>query len=279
MRAFLASHPSLQVGRDGVSLGAVRLASMSHVGNQGRHMTKRQQPGLEQYQLAARELIRLWNTHPGSIEIRRRTSAEDRVVIGLAHQTVLTCESVLTLADAGMVRASYPLIRKGLEFSVVAQWLRQRPVTGLPAFAFESERKARALLRAAQATDFLIPDGVVAALSQSLPPKNPEAEVVRRFEAVCGDFVVGETIYTMYRSLSAECHPNISSVSEMFSEDVGASPLEEVGVAYFTCAWSLLLAMRAADEGAIGQPWQRHLQRLARSLLLPSMLRSNERIR
>ena len=171
-------------------------------------MTAKRPPDLsaEEYRAACEELVRLWDSLPNAIEVRNRDDSSARVLYGLAVHVVSSVRSVLLLIEAERSRDSYPLVRKALEFAVMAQWLRYHGAAGLSAFGFESTRRSRAILKTMTDADIEVPADIVAGYSIDVP-KVAEADLVRNFEQVCTFFRGGAGLYFMYRFLSADCHP------------------------------------------------------------------------
>src|SRR5437764_791801 len=88
----------------------------------------------QQYRDACAELIEIWSSQPELIMARARDDMLARVLYGLALQVVSTTRSVVVLCDLRRYRDTYPLVRKCLEFAVMAQWLREHGTEGLQAF-------------------------------------------------------------------------------------------------------------------------------------------------
>jgi hypothetical protein len=225
----------------------------------------------EAYRLACVELIELWDTT--SATTRQRDQNLARVLYGLALHVTSTTRAVLLLAEAGRYRDTYPLTRKCLEFAVTAQWLRSNGVKGLEGFGYESARNSKNMMASMAAAGMAVPPDVVATFSEPLV-KADEAATARRFDLQCASFRGGDSLYVMYRHLSTDTHPSLSAVSMMLpdraseADALGSSP----AVPYYTCAFAMLLALRAADDVTLNKPRKGALQKVSRRLGLPSML-------
>lgn len=238
-------------------------------------MTTPRQDALEPpvYRSAIDELLALWEARPKSATARRIDDPLARVLYGLAIHVVGSTKCVTLLCDHHHYRSTYPLVRKSLEFAVLGQWLRYKGFAGLEAFDFESARTAKAMLQSMTRAGMTVPADLAEMFAGSVP-KVAEADIVRRFEKVCQSFRGGDSLYVMYRHMSKETHPSVSAIAMMLPgrEEEGMKIGDNPLLPYYTCAFSMLLALRAADEMTLGKPMKRPIQAIERRLGLPGML-------
>lgn len=223
-----------------------------------------------------------WATRDGVLEVRTSrvsSGAHAPTVHSLATHTLRSATAALDLFDRGQRLEAMPLIRSAWECSVTAMWAADSR-EGSAGIHEESRRQRRELLRGMKEMPGISPfdpaERIAHSFGEVLPTSSEAYGQARRFEQRCRALKgVGQPGYTIYRALSAYCHPSSSLLDCYLQKDDGPAQVKLLHQpqGFEGDTWPIylnVLAMmwgaRAFDVMTVDQPHRSYLRGVARTL-------------
>ncbi|GAA1928146.1 hypothetical protein GCM10009737_32500 [Nocardioides lentus] len=241
---------------------------------------------LEQTQLIemGRELlVRTADWKPaGVLEIkssRMSSLAHGPIVHGLARHGLRAGSAALDLHERGLHIEAMPLSRTAWEFGVTAMWVANSR-EGAAAIHEESRRLHTYLLQGMQDLPGIDPFDVaqrVGAIYGDEQATSAKSQA-RRFHDRCLALGrIGEQGYTVYRAMSAYCHPSIFLVDKYLepSDSEAGVKLRHTPVDTEARAWvyltvmAMMWAARSFDVMTFDHPHREYLRQFAHRLETP----------
>lgn len=181
------------------------------------------------------ELIDAWHDSATPVQMSLREHVLVGLTIyGLTAHTYTAVEGALALHEAGHSVAATPLARQAVECATTAAWVE---LAGYPAAlallqdqARNSKNAVAAFVKSGAAIDPALSERLAADLAAAFATNTGAGQ---KFEQRCTEIEGGETLYAVYRAMSATCHAG-ASVVDLYAHQVEPTDANRLGLALST---------------------------------------------